>query len=382
MIAVSPAGSSAGRRAPGMRSRNASRARSSKSAGPRARRGGSRWPRRRRRTSAACSATSRSGERFWRRSGSGRAGSPSKSRITHPRGREQRLAEVVVAVDADRPAAGAELGAGRQLVADLLSAAGDRGEPLVVGQVDEDPLDLLVDRRGQQRHRLLARLLRAKAGSPASEASAACSRAVTLPSAASRASRPSGSECNCSSASSQPSTGVGQERLRRRRASRRTARPRTRTSPAAGRCSGSRARLRKRSISSSGLMPGLELAEHLQRDPVVEHDRGVRLLGAHQARRGRRRELGRRRPRGGSSSARARSRSRCRRSIRAISSSASRGSAIASYTVHSSIAGDASGALSVVVRRAGRAAAGRARACRSRTGSARARAAAVAGRAA
>ena len=49
-----------------------------------------RWRRRprtptpRRRTSAACPATSRSGERLRRRSGSERAGSPSKSRITQP----------------------------------------------------------------------------------------------------------------------------------------------------------------------------------------------------------------------------------------------------------------------------------------------------------
>ena len=36
-------------------------------------------------------ATSRSGERFWRRSCSGRAGSPSKSMITQPRSGVERV---------------------------------------------------------------------------------------------------------------------------------------------------------------------------------------------------------------------------------------------------------------------------------------------------
>ena len=45
-------------------------------------------------------ATSRSGEAGARRSGSGRAGSPSKSMTAKPARRAQQLAEVVVAVDA------------------------------------------------------------------------------------------------------------------------------------------------------------------------------------------------------------------------------------------------------------------------------------------
>ena len=69
----------------------------------------------------------------------------------------------------------------------------------------------------------------------------------------------------------------------RRRASRRAPRPRSRTSRAAARCWRSPRPVRKRSISSSGLIARLELAEHLQHDLVVEHDRGVGLLDAHRA---------------------------------------------------------------------------------------------------
>ena len=74
--------------------------------------------------------------------------------ITQPRGRVQRLAEVEVTVRADRPAADTDLGAGRDPLAHVLAAAGDRRDALVVGQAHEDPLDVLVDRRRQQRQRL------------------------------------------------------------------------------------------------------------------------------------------------------------------------------------------------------------------------------------
>ncbi len=61
---------------------------------------------------------------------------------------------------ADQPPADADVRHRLQAVADLLAAAGDRRERRVVGrQVEEDLLDLLVDRRGQQRQRLGAGLL-------------------------------------------------------------------------------------------------------------------------------------------------------------------------------------------------------------------------------
>ena len=104
-------------------------------------------------------ATSRSGERFWRRSGSGRAGLALEV-DDHPAARRgQRLAEVVVAVGADHASADADLRARGEALAHVLTAAGDRRHALVVGEAHEDPLDVLVDRRGQQRQRLLARLL-------------------------------------------------------------------------------------------------------------------------------------------------------------------------------------------------------------------------------
>ncbi len=74
--------------------------------------------------------------------------------------RPEGLAEVVVAVRADHAAARAGVGEQAQLLADLLAAAEDRREALVVvGQREEDARDLLVDRRRQQPERLDARLL-------------------------------------------------------------------------------------------------------------------------------------------------------------------------------------------------------------------------------
>ena len=72
---------------------------------------------------------------------------------------EHGLAEVVVAVGADDAPARADVGEHLQALLDVLAAAADRVERLEVGQLDEDPLDLLVDRRGEDRERLRARLL-------------------------------------------------------------------------------------------------------------------------------------------------------------------------------------------------------------------------------
>ena len=74
--------------------------------------------------------------------------------------RPEGLAEVVVAVRADHAAGRAGLREQAQLLPHLLAATEDRREPLVVlGQLEEDAGDLLVDGRGQQAQRLDARLL-------------------------------------------------------------------------------------------------------------------------------------------------------------------------------------------------------------------------------
>ena len=92
-------------------------------------------------------ATSRSGERLRRRSASGRAGSPSKSRIDPAAGGEQGLAEVVVAVVRITRPADAGVRQRAQALAHVLAAAGDRRDGLASsGRSTEDALDLLVDR--------------------------------------------------------------------------------------------------------------------------------------------------------------------------------------------------------------------------------------------
>src|SRR5205814_799726 len=67
--------------------------------------------------------------------------------------------ELVVAVMPDQLAHRAELGQQTQPLADVLALAGDRYQRLVVRrQLGEHGLDLVVDRRRQQRQRLGARL--------------------------------------------------------------------------------------------------------------------------------------------------------------------------------------------------------------------------------
>ena len=73
---------------------------------------------------------------------------------------EQGLTEVEVAVAADHASGGAGIRALTQALTDLLTPRPDRLERLdVVGEVEEDPLDLLVDRRGEQAERLGTRFL-------------------------------------------------------------------------------------------------------------------------------------------------------------------------------------------------------------------------------
>ena len=96
--------------------------------------------------------------------------------------RPQRLAEVEVAVVADHAADRPDVRELAQPVADLLAAPEDRRQLRRVRQVEEEPLDLLVDARGQERERSGLGSSGAKLGSAGSEPSALCSSAVTSPS--------------------------------------------------------------------------------------------------------------------------------------------------------------------------------------------------------
>ena len=199
-------------------------------------------------------ATSRSGERLRRRSGSERAGSPSKSRTIQSSPRPQHLAEVVVAVVADHAADGPDVREQPQPVAHLLAAAAIGGERLDVGQVEEDLLDLLVDRRRQERERLGARLLGREVADRRSRGRAPCAgpsprrggaRAQEATPARTRAS---------SSASSQPSARRGTNRWRIPRVAS-SGRPVARIQPASAATLREAPLVRKRSSSSSGLTP-------------------------------------------------------------------------------------------------------------------------------
>ena len=218
-------------------------------------------------------ATSRSGERLRRRSSSGRAGSPSKSRTTQPSAAEQRLAEVVVAVVADQPAADADVREQRQAVAHLLAAAGDRRErrrcpPAGRGRARSICSSIVAVSSAE---RLVARAPRARRRGPRRRRRARCASGRSRRRARAAARRtPRGRVPSSSSASSQPSRAVGDEALHDAERRVHAARPSRRTSRRARRCSGSRGSARKRSISSSGLSPASSAAEDLQHERVVE----------------------------------------------------------------------------------------------------------------
>ena len=201
-------------------------------------------------------ATSRSGERLSRRSGSGRAGSPSKSRITQPRSVSivwPRCRSPWVRIT--RPPV-----AGRrerlEPLAHVLAAAGDLGRRPLVGQLEEDALDLLVDVGHEQRHRLGARLV----GREGRVLGLRAQRGVQLAGDAAEQPQPLeqrvGRRCAMpSSTRSQPSRAPARYSCRTPSvASMR--RPWTSYQPASGAmCSKPRAE-RKRSSSSSGFTPG------------------------------------------------------------------------------------------------------------------------------
>ena len=211
-------------------------------------------------------ATSRSGERFRRRSGSDRAGSPSKSRITQsfegahsvwPRWKSPWCRMI-------RPLEPAcVIWRSRSRISS--PRCPDRLERLqVVREVEEGSLDLLVDRRGEQAERLQARLLRGegrirrvrgeagvhRAGHLAEPAQAAEEAFRRLDQLVQRQLPP---------VAARPARTPGGRRASTPRAGRGT-----RTSRAAPARSAKSCSLRKRSISSSGLMPGLQAAVDLE----------------------------------------------------------------------------------------------------------------------
>ena len=202
-------------------------------------------------------ATSRSGERFSRRSGSGRAGSPSKSRITQPRsasmvwprcsrrgcgsrGRRRRRATARCSCSRTswprprdrRRARRSRAGRGR-------SARSARR------------------RRGEERQRLGARLLgRERRVASRPSRARVCSSPVTAPSASQRGrAAPSGSLRQLVERQLPAVARAGQELLQDARASRRSAALDS-YQPASGAMCGKPRSVRKRSSSSSGLTPG------------------------------------------------------------------------------------------------------------------------------
>ena len=209
------------------------------------------------------------------------------------------------------------------------------------------------------------------AGSLASEASALCSSAVTVPEAARAPSgTPPGRCAIWSSASSQPPTASGKKRCATPSVAE-NERPSYSYQP----CSGA---------MLAELLPGQELqqlelrvdprlqpAKHLEHRLVAEHDRRVGLLDAHRRGPAPRAQRPGCSARGGSESARPRCPARARRRSGAAGSRASSGSATASTAAHSGAAGRPRDRRP---RRSGRksAAAGRARGCRWQSAPARA----------
>ena len=220
-----------------------------------------------------------------RRSASERAGSPSKSRITQSSLGPERLAEVVVAVRADHHARGAGVREQAQLLAHLLAAAGDRLEPLVVVRAGRGRRARSPRRPSPSAARAPRRLgvSGANAGSVESDASTVCISPVTSPSRRSRSRNALGALADLVE---RELPAVDARRARTAggcRASRSSGPPEYAYQPPSGAMFAKPCSVRKRSISSSGLMPGLEPAERLEDQLVVEDDRRVRLLGPDRA---------------------------------------------------------------------------------------------------
>ena len=122
----------------------------------------------------------------------------------------------------------------------------------------------------------------AKAGSVRSEASTVCMRPMTAPSSCRRPTKRSGSSPSSSSASSQPSRAFGTKRCTTPKvASIRS--PSYWYQPPSGATFSKPALAEEAQHLQLGVVAGLDAAEGLQHERVVEDHRGVRLLGAHAA---------------------------------------------------------------------------------------------------
>ena len=214
-------------------------------------------PRPRTRTSAASRPRRAAATACGRRSGTDRAGSPSKSRISQSSSSApERLAEVVVAVVPDHAADRADVGQQAQPVAHLLAAAGDRRErgPMSGSVVKTCSISSSTDAESSASASALGSS-GAKCGSLGSEPSACAAprsprRAGARAPAASRARTRA---CRAPAPSRRPAGGheALQDRERRVHRPALVARPPS----SAAMCSKPRS-VRKRSSSSSGFMPG------------------------------------------------------------------------------------------------------------------------------
>ena len=157
---------------------------------------------------------------------------------------------------ADHAPAGADVRERLEALAHVLPAAGDRGERLAVGQVDEQPLDLLVDVGGQQRERLRARLVGRERRVVVARSRARCAarRSPRRARGGARAARP-GRRASPSSTSSQPSRAPARYSCRIPSVAS-IWRPWISYQPASGAMCGKPRSDRKRSSSSSGFTPG------------------------------------------------------------------------------------------------------------------------------
>ena len=228
-------------------------------------------------------ATSRSGERFSRRSGSGRAGSPSKSRITQPRSASivwPRWQSPCVRITRP-PTPMCESSCSRSRTS--WPRPGSAPAASVVGQVEEDALDLLVDVGGEQRQRLGARLVgreRRVAGVRAERRVQLAGHrrrareAVEQPLGVGGAARPAPAP---SRRARRPGTPAGSPSVASSR------RPSTSYQPASGAMCGNPRVGQEAQQLELGVDARLDAPERLQDQLLAEHHRGVRLLDADRA---------------------------------------------------------------------------------------------------
>ena len=186
----------------------------------------------------------------------------------------------------DHPADLADVGERPEPVAHLLAAAAHRRERLGIGQCREHALDLLVDRRGEQRERLGARLLGREMRIGGIGGQRVVQERRHLPQARRVLGQPVGIRAERLPCERPPVPVRGHELLQDRE--RGLERP-----PLVGRVALERGDVLEAAVGEEA--QHLELGVHARLDPavelehelLVEHDRAVRLLDAHRPDRGR-----------------------------------------------------------------------------------------------